>query len=63
MIFDKATIFSWQNIKNISRLGIDVFKGHPPTGVEYCGPIAPSGRILAPPNADRNPMRAEDAPL
>ena len=30
---------------------------------DYCGPIAPSGRILAPPNADRNSMRAEGAPL
>ena len=32
-------------------------------GSDYCGPIAPSGRILAPPNADRNSMRAEGAPL
>lgn len=31
--------------------------------IDYCGPIAPSGRILAPPNADRNSMRAEGAPL
>src|SRR5699024_3893688 len=33
------------------------------TNLDYCGPIAPSGRILAPPNADRNSMRAEGAPL